>query len=129
MKGKSRFSIGTGIVVLLMSMLITFQHVRSQTTENPLYLPVVRIEATSILPTSTPIPPTSTPITPSGNAWLDYFNQYRAMANLPGVNQNDDWSHGDWLHARYTVKEDELAHSEDPSSPWYTTEGEYGCRQ
>lgn len=123
MNGKFRLISSMIVGILLIGLLTTVQRVRSQTTENPLYLPVVRVEAIPYPPAATPIPPTPTPIPPSGNAWLDYFNMYRAMANLPAVGENTDWSNGDWLHARYTVKEDTLAHSEDPSSPWYTAEG------
>ena len=33
------------------------------------------------------------------------------------------WSRDAWYHARYMVKEDQVGHSEDPSSPWYTPQG------
>jgi hypothetical protein len=39
------------------------------------------------------------------------------------VIENPDWSNGNWLHSRYTVKNDQLQHSENPGNPWYTPEG------
>jgi uncharacterized protein YkwD len=120
----------TGVVffIILMVVVLNFHQAKSQVPENPVYLPIIRAMATlPSLPTSTPtqsVPtPTSTIPAPSGDPWLDYLNMYRSMANLPPVTENPDWSNGDWLHARYTVKEDRLAHDEDPSSPWYTPEG------
>ena len=56
-------------------------------------------------------------------AWLERVNAYRAQAGLAGVDYDPVWSYGTWLHARYIVKEDELTHTEDPKSPWYTPEG------
>lgn len=56
-------------------------------------------------------------------AWLEYVNQYRALANLPAVTENTAWSNGNQLHARYMVKNDYIGHSEDPNNPWYTPEG------
>jgi uncharacterized protein YkwD len=83
-----------------------------------IYVPVVVRE-----PTPTP-PPTPTPSpTPPGPEWLAYVNDYRAMAALPPVTENPDWSYGNWLHGRYVVKNDLLTHSEDPSNPWYSAEG------
>ncbi len=56
-------------------------------------------------------------------AWLDYFNLFRASANLPLLDENPDWSNGGWLHSRYMVKNDYVGHSEDPANPWYSPEG------
>jgi len=67
------------------------------------YLPVMlKISA----PTPTPTPtatPTSTPTatTQPPSDWLDYINWLRSLGGLPQVTENTDWSHGDWLHARY----------------------------
>jgi hypothetical protein len=74
------------------------------------YVPYVAAE----LP-DTPEPP------PAG--WLVVVNSYRTMAGLPSVAEQADWSHGDWLHARYMVKNDVIQHTEDPNNPWYTLEG------
>jgi hypothetical protein len=77
------------------------------------YLPLVLNE-----PLITPTPTQSVPPAP-----LDYINAYRAMADLPPVTENTDWSIGDWLHSRYMVKNDVIEHTEDPGNPWYTPEG------
>lgn len=55
--------------------------------------------------------------------WLVYLNAYRASAGLPALVHEPAWSAGAVLHAKYTVKEDVLAHSENGTSPWYTAEG------
>lgn len=67
--------------------------------------------------------PTPTPTQPVPVGPVDYVNAYRAMAGVPPVTENTDWSVGDWLHARYMVKNDVIEHSEDPGNPWYTPEG------
>jgi hypothetical protein len=61
---------------------------------------------------------------PPPGDWLAYVNYYRALADLPEVVENDEYSEGDFLHARYMVKNDTLDHYEDPSNPWYTPEGD-----
>jgi hypothetical protein len=33
------------------------------------------------------------------------------------------WAESEWLHSRYMVKEDDVSHSENPASPWYSDEG------
>lgn len=70
--------------------------------------------------TSTPTP---TPTTTGVPDWLNHVNDYRALASLPALGENPTWSHGDWLHARYMVKNDFIGHSEDPNNSWYTAEG------
>jgi uncharacterized protein YkwD len=60
---------------------------------------------------------------PAGSSGLAYVNYYRAMALLPGVTEDSAWSGGDQLHARYSVKNDFLAHSEDPGNIYYTPAG------
>ena len=57
-------------------------------------------------------------------AWLNYLNSYRAMAKLPEVYQDKALSNGDWLHARYIVKNDILQGLEDSANPWYSKEGD-----
>jgi uncharacterized protein YkwD len=74
-------------------------------------------------PTATPLPPPTATPPPPGPEWLAYLNTFRAMADLPGVTENPEWSYGDALHARYIVKNDVLSHTEEPSNPWYTPEG------
>jgi len=60
---------------------------------------------------------------PTAADWLDYLNYYRTLANLPPVSENAEWSVGSQFHARYTVKNDILVHSEDLNNKWYTPEG------
>lgn len=59
---------------------------------------------------------------PSG--WLATLNAYRALGRLPAVTENPAWTEGEILHSRYSVMNDELGHSEDPSNEWYTPEGD-----
>ncbi len=73
-------------------------------------------------PTLSPTP-TLTP-TPTGTFdWLSYVNQYRDIANIPHVTENPTWSYGDYLHARYMVKNNVIEHTEDENNQWYTAEG------
>lgn len=61
--------------------------------------------------------------TTSSGDWLVYLNEYRAMANLPPVEENANWSLGSRDHARYTVKNDVLAHEQEAGNKWYTKAG------
>jgi hypothetical protein len=61
---------------------------------------------------------------PPGPEWLTIVNGYRALSLLPPVTENTVWSDGDWKHARYMVKTDQITHDEDNNSPWYTPEGD-----
>jgi uncharacterized protein YkwD len=63
------------------------------------------------------------PATQASPEWLVYLNGQRALADLPLLTEEPAWSDGDWKHARYTVKNDVLGHSEDPSNAYYTPEG------
>src|SRR6266511_5252689 len=55
--------------------------------------------------------------------WLTQVNLWRARAGVPAVGENPVWSQGDFLHSRYSVKNDVLQHDEAPSNPWYTLDG------
>jgi len=68
------------------------------------------------------------PIVVSANSvpqpeWLVYINQYRSAAGLPLLVEEPSWSQGDYLHSRYMVKNNLIAHSEEAGNPWYTPEG------
>jgi len=65
----------------------------------------------------------SEPVTQAEPTWLEAVNEYRAQAQLPPVTENQDWSEGAWLHSRYMVKNDVIAHTEDPNNAWYSEEG------
>lgn len=80
------------------------------------YLPLIMRSETP--PTSAPQPP------PEGDDWLSYLNWLRAIASLPPLTENATWSAGCLNHSIYTVRNDEISHSEDPSRAWYTPEGD-----
>jgi len=101
-------------LVSLSTYTSAYRHIAEFTPTAHVYLPFVARQPTPT-PTATPTPPPP--------EWLIYVNYYRRMAELPPVTENASWSYGDWLHARYIVKNDVLEHTEDPSNPWYTTEG------
>ena len=82
----------------------------TDTLEPGAYLPFVHRSPASVTP-------------PAPGDWLAYVNYYRALAELPPVAEDSAFSDGAALHARYVVKTDVLAHTEDPSSPWYTPAG------
>ncbi len=121
MKRKHKTIVMGGVWLLLASVLILasfFTDLSSLafTQSTPMltpavYLPYISGSGLSI----TPPPP---------GDWLAYVNYYRALAELPPVTENVDWSYGDWLHARYMVKNDVVGHTEEPGNPWYTPEGD-----
>jgi hypothetical protein len=80
---------------------------------------------TGPLPAITPgPPPTATPCpNPASAGWLARFNFYRATAGLPPVTENALWSNGDYAHALWMIKNQVIAHSETPGTPYYTTAG------
>lgn len=61
---------------------------------------------------------------PTSNDWLARANLHRSVAGLPAVTENPVLSAGDQRHAEYLVKTDTVVHAEDPSSPFYTAEGD-----
>jgi hypothetical protein len=63
------------------------------------------------------------PLPPVTAGWLGHLNVYRAAAGLTALTENTTWSDGDQKHSRYTVANNELAHTEDTSKPYYTPEG------
>lgn len=79
----------------------------------------------SVTPTRTAVPTaTLTPVpTVAGPEWLQYVNYHRALAKLPPVTENKEWSRGDELHAKYMVKNNVIGHSESPTNQYYTAEG------
>lgn len=123
---KQRFIMGL-ILFLFLGWTMVVQGVPAGTPQPPpnttptiiSYLPFIENPS---LPTETPSPtPTATP---GPLPWLNYLNVYRAQALLPPLTENSEWSNGDWLHARYMVKNDVISHDEDPQNPWYTPEGQ-----
>jgi hypothetical protein len=51
-------------------------------------------------------------------------NTYRGMGDLPPLLENRTFSRGDWLHSRWMVKNDRIAHDEEPGTPFYTRAGD-----
>ena len=110
----SLFGMVAALVLLAASPAATRASVAWTPPAAYINLPAVVRDA-ALFATATPTPPSP--------AWLVLVNEYRAMAQLPPVSEDTYLSRGDWLHARYTVKNDLVSHSEDPNNPWYTPEG------
>jgi len=84
---------------------------------------VINVGTVDPTPTGTVAPtPTNTPGTAQPE-WLVTVNQHRALAGLPPVTENTTWSAGCYNHSVYLVKNDIIAHAEDPNLPYYTAEG------
>lgn len=135
----------TKIFFLLMITAVFFSFFRQSTTASfptggtiptrtpslASFLPVLERPENTPTPTETATPtltPTATAtvtptVTLNSPPWLQYVNQFRAQANLPALTESSDWSYGGGLHGRYMVKEVVISHTEDPTSPWYTDEG------
>ncbi|MGH2805785.1 MAG: CAP domain-containing protein, partial [Actinomycetota bacterium] len=60
---------------------------------------------------------------PPADDWLSVVNYYRATAYLLPVTASDLLSRGAQLHAEYMVRNDSIGHSENPTKPGYTVEG------
>jgi hypothetical protein len=60
--------------------------------------------------------------------WLDRLNLWRTSLGLPTLSDNSVWSDGDQKHSVYMVKNDQVAHSETPGAPYYTTAGDTAAR-
>jgi uncharacterized protein YkwD len=87
----------------------------------PAYLPFVSYNEP---PTATPTPtPTATPTPTPTPEWFIYLNQLRAVAELPPVANNPDWSQDSWEHSRYMVKNNDITHYQDETNEWYTPGG------
>jgi hypothetical protein len=114
---RRRTTLWTGSLIILLSsipLLLIYQvqvaGAGSEALKFKPYLPYISKSEGGILP-------------PPQGDWLAYVNYYRALANLPEVVENSVFSNGDFLHARYMVKNDTLDHFENPNNPWYTPEG------
>lgn len=79
-------------------------------------------------PTPTPEPtpePTATAADIVQPEWLAYLNQFRTMANLPLLQNDDLLSLGSQFHSQYMVKNDAaIAHNQDESNPYYDPAGD-----
>jgi hypothetical protein len=70
------------------------------------------------MPTAAPSP---TPV--PGPEWLQYANRFRDQSGVPQLAENVDLSEGARLHSIYMVNTEQLWHSEDPTSPWFSQAG------
>ena len=69
---------------------------------------------------------TTTPV--AAGPWLNRLNTWRASSGLPNLSENAVWSAGDYNHSLYMVKNDEVAHSEISTHPYYTAAGDAAAR-
>jgi IPT/TIG domain/Fibronectin type III domain/Cysteine-rich secretory protein family len=77
-----------------------------------------------ILPAG-PLPQVHLTTTPAAaGPWLDRLNTWRASSGLPNLTENTVYSAGDYNHSVYMVKNDEVAHSEVSTHPYYTVAGD-----
>ena len=72
-------------------------------------------------------PPTDVPC-PGAGSWLARLNFWRATAGLPSVTANTVWNDGDYKHAIYMVKNQQVTHYEISGYPYYTTAGDTAAR-
>jgi len=89
-------------------------------------------------PTETPEPtatvpptptPTETPAPPPPPIWLSYLNRFRAMANLPPLNDFQAYTLGSRLHSQYMVVNDApIAHSQDRNNRLYDPAGNQAAK-
>jgi hypothetical protein len=80
-------------------------------------------------------PPLNSPCPISGKGWLSRLNYWRAISGLPPVTESTaigpgsaTWSQGDYNHAVYMVKAQDVCHCENSSSPYYTVSGNYASQ-
>ena len=123
-------SISIALILIFLVVKIPMKALGSVTDSTPkVYLPIMMKLTTptpKISPTATATPTSEHTPSPTPNPaqdWLTYLNWLRSLGGLPSVTENANWSDGDWLHARYMVKNDIIGHSENPSNPWYSVEG------
>ena len=64
----------------------------------------------------------------ASSGWLDRFNAWRASSYLPALTENSTWSQGDYNHALYMVKNDQVTHYEVSTLPYYTAAGDTAAR-
>ena len=60
----------------------------------------------------------------ASNGWLAQFNLWRASTGQSSLTENATWSSGDYNHAVYMVKNNQVTHSEISTLPYYTTAGD-----
>lgn len=63
------------------------------------------------------------------NPGIVALNELRALSGLAPVSEDDGMTGGARRHSEYMVRTGTMTHSEDPSSPWYSPEGDLAARQ
>jgi hypothetical protein len=76
-----------------------------------------------ILSAAAPPPGQLATTTASSSGWLAELNAWRANTGTSALTEDATFSAGDALHAAYMVKSGDVAHSENPASPYYTAAG------
>jgi hypothetical protein len=61
-------------------------------------------------------------------AWLGELNAWRASTGTSNITENSTWSAGDYNHAVYMVKNNQVTHYETVGLPYYTPEGDTAAR-
>jgi len=61
-------------------------------------------------------------------SWLQLVNTYRRLAKVQDLTENPSWSAGALLHSQYMAQNNVIGHSEDPSLPFFTAEGDLSAR-
>jgi hypothetical protein len=84
------------------------------------------LAALPAVPAAAPVHVTTTPA--ASPSWLTRLNGWRANAGVTALTENTTWSAGDYNHALYMVKNDIVAHSETPGTPYYTAAGDQAAR-
>lgn len=55
--------------------------------------------------------------------WLQLVNSYREMSGEADLTENTTWDAGALAHSQYMTMNNVIGHSEDPSMPYYTADG------
>lgn len=63
------------------------------------------------------------------NPGLTALNELRALSGLPAVSEDAEMTDGARRHSEYMVRTGTMTHSEDPSSQWYSPQGDLAARQ
>ncbi len=84
----------------------------------------VRTTRTGVAHLVAPLPGLAPGSLPRHDDWLAWLNLHRTGAGLPALTEEPEWSEGARAHAVYSVRHQVLEHSEEPSSPIYTPEGD-----
>ena len=71
---------------------------------------------------------TPIPAVAATSGWLDRLNAWRAGSSVSALVENTTWSQGDYNHALYMVKNDQVTHYEVSTLPYYTPEGDTAAR-